>query len=343
MRLRSGVTCAAVMLALTAVVHADEVPIGETTFNSKIFVDLTHLDQQAKGTRTDASGTDADLKRFYLDVNHRFSSVWSARVTTDINWLRNQDPTDLWFRHAYLQAQFSKAFALRVGSAPMPWVALINKWSGYRYVEKELVSRVKVGESADWGVHALGSLGAEARAQYAVSVVTGAGYKKPRVGNGPDVAARMSWQPSEHTIVGVGGYRGTQAQDVSGRSALHTAQRWSLMAAYADARWRVGAQYFRARNFGRVLQPLGDRSDGWSAWASMQLTPKVALIARHDHTKPSASLNPQRRDRYSYGGVEWTARKWLRLAAVLKRERLVDNVQHLRTVNEAGLWAQLAF
>ncbi len=329
-------------LLAAGVVHADELPVGATHVGGKLFVDVTHQEQKTRGVRT-VDDTDADLKRFFLTLDHRFSDVWSAHFTTDVHWQRHQDPTDVWLRYAYLQGRFSKAFTLRVGSAPMPWQGLVNHWYGYRYVEKDLTMRAKVGNAADWGVHALGALGDGGRVEYAAAVVTGAGYKKPRLGNGPDMAARLSFQPGEHTVIGVGGYRGTLGRGAGSRTRMHTAQRWSLMAAYADKRWRVGAQYFHGDNFTRVVKAGNDSSDGWSAWVSVQLTPRISVFARHDHLEPSRSLDPERRDRYSNLGVEWKAYKWLRLAAVFKRERLVRDDEHLETANEAGVWAQITF
>lgn len=340
-RHRVGWWMPAAMFLAAGVAHAGDLHPGETRVGGKIFVDASHIDRHANGIGD--SDTNVDLKRFYVNIDHRFGDVWSAHLTTDIQWHRHDDPTDLWVKHAYLQGDFGKTFVLRLGAAATPWGGLFNHWYGYRYVEGGLLTRAKVKNSADWGVHALGTLGSGRGVDYAVSVITGAGYKKPRLGNGPDVSARVSWQPSEHTVVAVGGYRGTLGEDVDAREAVHTARRLDVMVAYADAKWRVGGQYFRAEDWNRVLDPQGDRSHGWSVWASMQLTSKVSVFARHDHLEPSASLDPERHDRYSNAGVEWRARKWLRLAAVYKRERLRLSGASRRTTNEMGMWAQVTF
>lgn len=333
-------TAAAGFLA-AASVQAGEVPVGGTHVGGKLFLDVTRIDPHGSGAN--ASDTQADLKRFYIGVDHRFSPVWSAHLTTDIQWHRHDDPTDLRVKHAYLEGRFSKAFTLRLGAASTPWASMANRWYGYRYVEKGLVMRAKVGISADWGVHALGALGDGRQVDYAVSLVTGAGYKKPRLGHGPDVVARVSWQPVEHLVLALGGYHGTLASDADDRRGRRTARRWDAMVAYADARWRVGVQYFRAEGWDPVMQPGADRSHGWSAWASMQVTPEVSVFARHDHVRPGTVFDPGRHDRYSNAGIEWRARRWLRLAAVYKRERLRMDGFSRKTVNEAGVWAQVTF
>lgn len=122
------------MFLAAGVVHAGDLP---TSDSGKMFVDVSHIDQRTNGAGN--SDTNADLKRFYINVDHRFGEVWSAHLTTDIQWHRHDDPTDLWAKHACLQGDFSKAFVLRLGAASTPWVGLVDHWYGYRYVESDLV------------------------------------------------------------------------------------------------------------------------------------------------------------------------------------------------------------
>lgn len=323
------------LVATAACAASDELAVGATRVSGSLFLDLSHVDGNGS--------TSADLKRFYFNVEHRFSETWSVRATSDVNWLRDQQPTDVWLKFAYLQGSFSKAFTLRAGAAPMPWSELADKWSGFRYIDAELVSRVKAGETSDWGVHALGTFGASGQLAYAAAIVTGAGYKQPRIGNGPDFESRVSWQPTAHTVLAVGGYAGTRGQDGDGQDALHTARRWNALAAYADSRWRFGAQYFRADDWNQVLRVADDRGDGWSAWASVQVAPKVALFARHDRYAPSSVLDPSRSERYSNAGIEWHARPWLRMAAVWKHTRVDDHGVVLKDGDEAGVYAQINY
>lgn len=342
-RVLTGLVTLALAAAAVTPVLAAETPIGETTFGGKIFVDASHLDQSKNGKRTDASGNSADLKRLYLDLDHRFSQVWSAHLTTDINWLRNASPTDLWVKRAYLQGAFSKALVLRLGSADMPWGGFVNSWSGYRYVDKELVTRLSYGASADWGVHVLGAVGDRGQLQYATSMVSGSSFKRPRTGDRPDFEARLAWQPTKQTVLAIGGYNGTRALDGGSHVALHTARRWDALAAYHDQRFRFGAQYFRATDWNQVRSTNNDRASGWSAWASMQLSPQWAAFVRHDQTDTSELLDPTRHDRYSNLGLEYRVNRNLQIAAVYKRERLANISKSLTASNEAGLWAQISF
>jgi hypothetical protein len=316
---------------------AAETAVGETSVGGKIFLGAGHLDGQTR----DSNGV--DLTRFYIDVDRRHSRVWSAHLTTDINWLRDESPTDLWVKRAYLQGAFSKALTLRLGVGDMPWMSYVNQWAGYRYVDNELTGRLKVANSTDWGVHLLGTLGTRGQWQYATAVVTGSSYKRPRSGDSADVEMRVGWQPTAHTVLAVGGYRGNRALDGGEHVTWHTAQRWDAMAAYADERLRLGAQYFRADNWDQVRSPLADAALGWSAWASMQLAPQWTLFARHDETRTSLQRDPSRRDRYNSLGLEYSVSRKLQVALVAKRHRLVHDAGVLNEADEIGVWSQIAF
>ncbi|WP_431634982.1 porin [Dyella sp. KULCS107] len=330
-------------LGLAGGARAADTPVGATTLGGKLFLDVSHLNAYRNGQRTATSRDGADLKRFYLDLDHRFTDVWSAHLTTDINWARDSSPTDLWLKHAYLQGAFSKALVLRFGSAPLPWAGFVNQWSGYRYVDKELVTRLKFGASADWGVHALGALGDGGRLQYAASVISGSSFKHPRTGDRPDVEARVAWQPSAHSVLAVGGYDGERALGGGNLPTYHTARRWDAMAAYATQRVRLGAQYFRAVDWNQVRSPRGDRASGWSAWASVVLDPRWAVFARYDRADTSASLDPSRRDHYANLGVAYRVSRQVQLAAVYKRERISHEHLALSSSNELGVYAQIGF
>ncbi|WP_166208596.1 hypothetical protein [Cognatiluteimonas telluris] len=338
----SGILLLAGLAGIVSTAHAAETAIGETTFGGKVFIDATHLSTTRDGVDDDSTGV--DLTRLYFDIDHRFSPVWSAHLTTDVNWLRGEsDPTDVWIKHAYVQGAFSKAFVLRVGAADMPWAAMANQWYGFRYVDNELVSRLKFASTADWGVHVQGAPADGPRLDYAVSVVTGSSYKRPRTGNRPDVEARLGWQPSEHSVIAVGGYDGQLGLDDDTQALTHTARRWDALAAYAGPRYRLGAQWFESRDWTQLRSPLSDGAHGWSTWASAKLSERWTLFARHDDTSTSAQLDPSRHDRYSNAGIEWRVSPKLLVAAAWKHQRLRDRSGERASANEAGLWAQFAF
>lgn len=308
-----------------------------TDVSAQIFINASQLD---RGDVTSADEDPAlDLKRTFITLDHRFNQNWSAQVTTDVQWLRNDDPSDVWLRHAYLQRSFGKGRWLRLGNAPTAWIQQESMREGYRYIDAGLIARTKMGAPADYGAHVQYVRG---DFTYAASIVTGAGFQRPRLGKRADVEMRLGWTPGKRLELAVGGYRGTRAQDAGHKPREHTARRWNAMASWVGERGRIGGQYFHADNWTRVTKPGDDDQRGWSAWASHQITPRYALFTRHDMTRMSLDIDPRMQERYHVIGVEWKPNRHLRLAAVGKR--VLQEMANVRIEShEAGLWTQLAF
>jgi hypothetical protein len=335
----TGLLASAIVAALPLAAIARDAPAEapRTRVSTQVFINASDL--QRDGMTADDEGLALELKRFFINVDHRFNADWSAHVTTDFTWTRNADPSDLWLRGAYLQRRLGDDAVLRLGNAPTPWIAAESRHEGYRYVDGGLISRTGFGTAADYGLHVQGTRGAF---NYAASAVTGAGYKRPRVGDRADLELRLGWTPVESVELAIGGYRGTRAQDAGQAPHLHTAQRWNAMATWTGERTRLGAQYFRAGNWDRVTTPGEDAARGWSAWAAWQFTPAYAAFARHDRGRESLRLDPTLEERFSQLGVEWKVSKQLKLAVVGKRTE-VESATRDAAANEVGVWAQLAF
>lgn len=316
--------------------HAQGQSAPSTRFSSLIFVNAS--DRQHEGRSSADEGLKVDLKRLYLTMDHRFNERWSAQLLTDVQWHRNSDPTDVWLRHAYLQRELGNGAQLQIGSAPMPWIAQEAR-EGFRYVDPQLNAMNRIGAPADYGLHLKGRRG---QFSYAASVVTGAGFQRPRLGRNPDVEVRLGWFPVKSVELAAGAYRGTRALDAGSRRRQHTAQRWNVMASWVGERGRAGVQYFRAENWTQVVQPLEDAGHGVSVWGSHRIAPQWSVFARHDRLRLSRRLDPSREQRYDQLGVEWAHSPRLRLALVGKRTTLDSDTRHSRT-NEAGVWGMFRF
>lgn len=342
---------AAVAVALSVSTLTAQAAPGDTTINGKMYVDLTHIEQtHSDSGDTDASGTGFDAKRFYFTVKHQLDPVWSLRLTTDFNYVRNDGETNLYVKKAYVEGHFSDAAVLRIGSAGTPWIGLSEDYYGFRYVEKVLVDRLGYGSSADWGVHLGGDLGAGQQLNYAVSVVNGAGYKHATRGKGMDVAARIGYVPIDGMIIALGGYSGTLGKEMENTPAAHTARRADLMVAYAGDAFRVGAEYFRATDWNTVLSPISDSSNGWSVWGSAALSETISVFARYDQADLSKDIDPQAQDTYYNVGLQYQVTDGFKLAAVYKHEKREGSVvtpvpPHVAnlTTNEVGVWGEIKF
>lgn len=325
--------------------------VNNTKLSGKMFFDFSNIDQKNSDSgKTAANGVGLDVKRFYLGVDHQFNDVWSANLTTDFNYVANDGETNLFVKKAYVQGKFDKAAILRVGSADMPWIPFVENLYGFRYVENTLTDRLKYANSADWGLHAFGDVGANNMFNYAVSVVNGAGYKNPSRSKGVDVEARVGFVPFDGLTVAVGGYSGHRGQETQTASADHTAQRGDLLIAYVNKQFRVGGEYFTAKNWSNVMTPQADKADGWSVWSSVALTDDLALFARYDEAKLSKNLDNNAKDTYYNLGLQYQVSKGFKLAGVWKHEKgdksvatpLPPHVQNVKT-NEIGVFGEVAF
>ncbi len=328
-----------------------------TTVGGTAFIDFTHIRQKNDGAKASASGTGLDLKRGYLIVDHKFDDVWSADLTTDFNFVSNDSETQLFVKKLYLQAALSDAVTLRAGSADMPWLGFVDGLWGYRYVENTLVDRLKFGNTADWGLHALGKLGPDGRLSYAVSAVNGSGFRNPTRSERIDWEGRLAFTPIDGMTLAGGFYSGYLGKDVAGTATpvQHAARRWNALAAYVSSTFRVGAEYFRAKNWNQVTAVPEDTSDGYSVWGAYSLRPNLAAFARFDSAKPKKDLAPDFKDRYYTVGLSHAVRRNVDFALAYKHENvkngslstsngtLVGGTTAEGKYDEIGVWAQVKF
>jgi hypothetical protein len=336
------VSRASLRLALCLALGAPAAHAGQFTFGGKIYADLSQIDQHDHLTGARSSDTDVDLKRMYLDADYAFDPSWSAHLTADVNWLRGESDPDLWLKHAYVQHRFGQdGPRLRLGVDDMPWIALGSQWYGYRYIDSLSTSMQKIDDAADWGVHLKGVLAP--KLDYAVSVVTGAGYKRPSHGRRADVEALLAYHPGAHTVLALGGYDGQQGEDADLAPLYHTARRVDLMAAYADDTWRVGVRYAYVSNWGTLHQATSERGRSWSGWASLRVAKQWSVFARYDRMQPKRMRDPAQRTWYADAGVQWQPTRRLRLALVGKRNALERAGREVRSSDEVGIWSEILF
>lgn len=317
--------------------------VNDNKIGGRMFFDLTNIDKTSNGKDTAASGTGLDVKRFYLTVDHKFNDIWSANLTTDFQYSSAIGNTELFVKKAYVQGSFDPAFNLRVGAADMPWIPYVEKFYGMRYVENTLTDRLKYGNSSDWGLHGFGNLGNNFN--YAFSVVSGAGYKNPTRSKGMDVEGRAAYTPNENFVVAVGGYSGKLGKETDIQSAENTYTRANAMVAYASSDFRVGGEYFQAKNLNNVMTVATDKTSGWSVWGSVRVTDGgINVFGRYDDTDVSKTLDPTLSDKYWNVGVEFPVMKNLKLSTVYKYTHLANASDKKNDkTKEFGVWGDLSF
>jgi hypothetical protein len=337
--------------ALSKRVDALDKLVNNTTVSGTMFFDFSNIDQKNSDTgKTNSSGTGFDVKRFYLSVNHKFNDIWSANLTTDFQYSSTVGATELFVKKAYVQGKFDDAFVVRAGSADMPWIPFVENYYGFRYVDNTLTDRLKYANSADWGINVGGDLGSNKMFNYSVSAVNGGGYKNPSRTDGMDFEGRVGFVPFKGFIVALGGYSGHRGQETENVDAPHTAQRGDLMIAYANDTFRLGGEYFTAKNWNNVLTPASDKADGYSFWGSIALNDEWSLFARYDNAKLSKDLDSGKKDVYYNAGIQYQVTKGFRLAGVYRHETADAtvatpaplHVQNVKT-NEIGIFGELKY
>lgn len=327
------------LLAALCVLAVGSAPAGDLSFGGTMFANLSQLETTRYASDTRTHDTAADLKRFYIDVDWRLDEAWSVHLTTDVNWLRHDDPSDVWVRHFYAERRFQRGGQLRLGVDDMPWMALNNKWYGLRYLGPVGATRAGIENVADWGAHLNKRIAPGV--DLAVSVVTGSSFKRPTTGRRADVEAYLAWHPVGQAIIAVGGYDGQRAQDRTAWEPLrHTARRWDVMAAWASDAFRLGARWSRAENWADLHAPEREQARNLAAWISGRIAPQWSLFAYADRTEPTRRADAQRRTRSLDAGVQWQPHPRVRVALAGKQATARAASGRLTRAREYGVWSQ---
>ncbi len=285
-------------------------------FGIRVYADTSSKQNKddATGIKSSDSGVGVDVKRTYFTFTHQFDSVWSAQFQSDIGD-QGARRYDVFVKKAFVEAKVNPMAIFRLGSADTPWVPYVEGLYGQRYVETTITDHLSFGTSADWGFHILG---ANPLWGYQVSVINGKTYSNPTRTKSVDFEGRLSFTPVKGLSLAVGGYSGKRGNDTDAAPAKHTATRGDALIAYATDRFKIGGEYFQAKNWNSTTTATTDKSDGFSGWAQVILDPKWTVFARYDTSDPSKDLKPALQFTYFNAGVQWTINKAFQASLVLK-------------------------
>jgi Phosphate-selective porin O and P len=339
---------------------ASAVDVGDnTTVGGQFFLDFGNITQQQNGTDVPPSGSGFDVKRAYLIVNHTFDEVWSANLTADANYVNSAAGTGLsnsttansggvtefFIKYLYGQAKFSDAFTIRAGSEASPWIPFVDSVTGLRWIEKGTTDRLGFGNSADWGLNALGKLG-DGLVNYSASIVDGGGYKNPTRTKNVDFEARVDVHPISWATIAGGYYNGHLGQVTATNDgfAKNTASRWNVLADVKGFGFNVGAEYFQAKNYKTASASTGvesgpggvviastatgavvsDEAGGVSGWVTYDFTKSWEAFARYDNAQISKDVDRNLRDKFFDAGVIFRPHTGVDVALVYKYETVND-------------------
>lgn len=306
--------------AVTPPAEPTAAPASQLPFkiSGKVYVDASYLRNEGDGKNT-VKSRGVDVKRFYLGIDYTLSKIISATFLTDIG--DQNGKYDVFVKKGFVQAKFMPEFALRAGVGDTTWIPFVEDVYGYRYLEQTVIDRTKFGNSADWGLHALGRLANDVIG-YQVSIVNGNGYGNASRAKWPSIEARVDAKLIDHLIV---------AGDVSISTlgavtdSVHTGTRYDGLVAWTDKLIRAGVEGFYAKNYTKDLVTgkvpgASDAARGVSVFASYYFMPKVGALGRVDFVQPVADTDGDVKDTYFNVGVEYLPYKFLNLALIYKRD-----------------------
>jgi hypothetical protein len=323
-----------------------ELDNGSTTVGMQSFMDFGHISNQQNGVDVTPTGIGFDIKRFYLIVDHKFDEVWAANLTTDAQYLTDKTAgvSEVFIKKLYLQATLSDGFVVHAGSYTSPWAPFVESLYGYRFIEKTQTDRLGYANTADWGLNASGKLGG-GLFTYSASIVNGGGFKNPSRSKSVDYEGRVGVSPVSWLTLGAGFYSGHLGQINTSNQDFpkNTASRWDVALGVHAGGFRIGGEYFDAKNYksasastgvystsaittNSTTVPLSDTATGFSLWSAFEFNDQWSVFGRYDQAKPSKDVVSTLKDTYFNVGVDLKARKNVDLALVYKNEK-VENGQ----------------
>ncbi|MFL6193469.1 MAG: carbohydrate porin [Thermoanaerobaculia bacterium] len=287
-----------------------------TKIGIRVFADASSKanKDEATGVESSDSGVGVDVKRAYFTLTHQFDKVWSAQFQSDIGD-QGARRYDVFVKKAFIEAKLNPMGTLRLGAADTPWVPYVENMYGMRYIETTLTDHLSFGTSSDWGFHVLGN---SPLWGYQLSAVNGRTYSNPSRSKTVDFEGRLSFTPVKGLNLAVGGYSGKRGLETDAAPARHTAQRADALVAYAADRFKIGGEYFQAKNWNNVTTVPTDKSDGFSTWAQFTVNPKWSVFGRYDSASPSKDLKPDLDFTYYNAGLQWTLNKAFAASLVYK-------------------------
>jgi hypothetical protein len=285
-------------------------------FGIRVYADASNksIKDDATGVKSSDSGTGVDVKRTYFTFTHQFDSVWSATFQSDIGD-QGARRYDVFVKKAYIEAKITPLATFRLGSADTPWIPYVENIYGLRYVENTLTDALSFGTSAEWGFHIVGN---SPLVQYQITAGNGRGYSNPTRSKSVDYEGRLSFTPVKGLNLAVGGYSGKRGLDTDAVPARHTATRENALIAYNTDLFRIGGEWFEAKNWNNVTSVATDKADGYSIWGMVNFNPTWALFGRYDNSNPSKDLKPNLEYTYYNAGLQWTINKAFAASLVYK-------------------------
>jgi len=317
------VTVLTLLLLLSASLTAG---ISATTFGDYYFV-LKHPAIDAKGNKTLEGLNGFLIRRVYFTYDADLSDKIRARARLELNADGKYGTSALSIapvlKDAWISYQFLPNHKLILGIQDSLTWATLEKFYGYRHVEKTAFDLYKVRSSRDTGLTLSGSLDSGKKLSYAVQYGNYSG-NKTEIDKYKQVAASFTFAPTPQLTVEVNADMAT----LSATKKSYLTQAW---AGFKGDWGRVAVNYGK-----EIVKEEGKDDLGFgvfSAFAVAKMGTKLEALARYDLT-----ADPQRygqdqytliekgfKTRFLLLGLAWNVHPKLQLMPNLKVVSYRDN------------------
>jgi hypothetical protein len=289
-------------------------------FGIRVFADVSSRDNEDKATgiKSSDSGEGVDVKRTYFTFTHNFDKQWSAQFQSDIGD-QGARRYDVFVKKAYIQYAYTPMATFRLGAADTPWIPYVEGLYGLRYAEQTIVDRLSFGSSAEWGFHLTG---ANPLWGYYFTIGNGRNYSNPTRSKSVDFEGRLSFTPVKGLNLAVGGYSGKRGLETDAAPAKHTANRSDALIAYNTDKFKIGGEYFQAKNWNTVTAVAPDKSDGFSGWGQFNVNTAWSVFAKYETAKPSKDLKPNLKETYYNAGLQWRLNRAFAASLIYKHDEV---------------------
>ena len=271
----------------------------------------------ARSHRDDLEGENGFwIRRLYFTYDHTLSKSLSLRVRLEANSKGDFESTgvhtpyvkDLWLKWAF------GAHALTFGMAPTPNIDLVDTFQGYRSIEKNPLDLYRWDGSRDLGLVLQGGLGGERRTTYAFQFGNGSG-----TGSEVDQSKAVRGQLAHRFAAGLVLEAYADWQDRPDGRDVSTLE---AFAGWQEKTWRASLQYGHQERCEAGPGGADLSLDFLSAFAAVQVTPRVAVVGRVDRsfdpipngeTTDYMPFSEQAKALFGYAGVDVTLAKSVHL------------------------------
>jgi hypothetical protein len=296
----------------TPAAQADEAPafkISGLVFGDYYYVAANHRDE--------LEGQNGFwLRRVYFTYDQTLSRAFSMRFRLELNSKGDFESTGVntpYLKDAWLKWTFG-SHALVFGLAPTPQIDFIDNFQGYRSLEKPPIDLYRWDASRDLGLVLQGSFGKAQRTSYTLQLGNGSG-----TGSEVDQSKSARAQLVHRFAAGlvIEGYA-----DWQDRPDGHDISTLEAFVGWQEPKWRASLQYGRQQRREAAPGGLDQDLEFLSAFAVVQVTPKVAVLGRLDRnfdevpngeTIDYMPFSETARALFGYAGVDVTLAKTVHL------------------------------